>query len=161
MNNYSAAGALFQLGAQEFRAHHALAGPREVHVALQRVDLPVVADVAEGVRAAPGGEGVRAKAAVHQPLDISCHIIVYKYHMITIVVLKNLHSNNNNNSCNSKGDGNNTNSLLFKPEWRHVRLKIVLLQVHEVAHQTRARQHALVVQHTRRQGAHLSLKHSV
>ncbi len=56
---------LHRILAEEARAHHRLARVHPVDVAAQRVDLAVVRDVAVGVRAPPGGEGVGGEARVH------------------------------------------------------------------------------------------------
>ncbi len=50
--------------AEELRLQAALARAHPVHVALERVDLAVVADVAVGVRERPRRECVRAEARV-------------------------------------------------------------------------------------------------
>jgi hypothetical protein len=52
--------------AEQVGPHHRLAGVHPVDVAAQGVDLAVVRDVAVGVGAAPGGEGVGGEARVHQ-----------------------------------------------------------------------------------------------
>jgi hypothetical protein len=56
---------LLQVVAEEPRRHLALARVHPVDVAAERVDLAVVRDVAVGVGARPGREGVRREARVH------------------------------------------------------------------------------------------------
>ena len=57
---------LLDVVAEKRGREHVLAREHPVHVALQRVDLAVVAEVAERVRELPGGEGVGREALVHQ-----------------------------------------------------------------------------------------------
>mmetsp|Transcript_102011 Transcript_102011/g.327302 ORF Transcript_102011/g.327302 Transcript_102011/m.327302 type:complete len:594 (-) Transcript_102011:7-1788(-) len=96
--------ALRERGSKNGGLHNALARAHGIDVAAQRVDLAVVAQVAERVRPAPRREGVRGEAAVHQ------------------------------------GD---------------MRLEVLLQQVRVIARKTRAREHALVVDHAAGERAHI------
>ena len=64
-----------QIGSQQIRFEQGFASPHPVDVPLQRVDLPVVAEVAVGMGPAPVGKGVGAEAGMdHGQSGLECRL---------------------------------------------------------------------------------------